>query len=189
MKINFWKTFCLGISISLFTACDTNYSPKPAGYFRVDLPKHEYITDTSNCGYSFQRPTYSHIMRTDKPCWENLVINPIHGVLHLTYQNLSGNFDTYLEDAQELVYKHTSKADGIKQSAFVDDRKKVYGMVYELLGEPASTVQFYVTDSSQHFLRGALYFNAATNRDSLEPLIAFATEDIKHLVSTIEWAQ
>ena len=57
----------------------------------------------------------------------------------------------------------------------------------ELSGQVPSQVQFYTTDMAQHFLRGALYFNTATQNDYLAPVIAFIKEDIIHMIQTLEW--
>jgi gliding motility-associated lipoprotein GldD len=69
-----------------------------------------------------------------------------------------------------------------------DDERRIYGVLYEIKGaEAASTLQFYVTDSLSHFLRGALYFNVSPNNDSLAPVIDFIEEDIRHMIGTLNW--
>ncbi len=171
----------------LMLACEDSYHPKPFGYFRFDLPEHNYQAYSSQCGFSFEHPVYARVFDGQEACWKNLYIKPIDGTIHLTYEQISGNFDLFLENSQELVYQHTSKADGIKQSTYINEEKKVFGMLYELMGNTASAIQFYATDSTDHFLRGALYFNSAPNQDSLAPLIEFATQDIRYLMSTIQW--
>jgi gliding motility-associated lipoprotein GldD len=172
-----------------FSGCDDSFSPKPSGYFRFDLPNHEYQKHESDCGISFDIPTYAKVYPGDQDCWMNLFIAPIQATVHISVNQVDDNLDQFLEDAQELVYKHTSKSEGIKQSLFEDNIKRVHGMLYELSGEPASAVQFYATDSTDHFIRGALYFYSAPNSDSLAPLVEFATEDIRQLISSIEWAK
>ena len=70
---------------------------------------------------------------------------------------------------------------------YEDKEKSVYGVLYEIKGNAASSVQFYATDSTKHFLRGALYFNTVPNKDSLAPAIQFVEEDIIHLIETLSW--
>jgi gliding motility-associated lipoprotein GldD len=92
------------------------------------------------------------------------------------------------EDARTLAMKHMPKASGIRQIAFSDPSRNVYGLVYEINGMgAASPYQFYLSDSSRNFLRGSLYFDAIPNNDSLAPVIAFVKEDIQHLLETIRW--
>jgi gliding motility-associated lipoprotein GldD len=92
-----------------------------------------------------------------------------------------------LEDSRELAYKHTIKAESINEKIFLKPGRNVYGMLYEIEGNTASSVQFYLTDSTKHFLRGALYFNIQPNKDSLAPVINFVKEDIKILMETFKW--
>ena len=96
--------------------------------------------------------------------------------------------DKYLEDSYSMMIKHISRAVGIRDSVVINRDRKVYGLVYFLEGEGvASPLQFYLTDSVNHFMRGSLYFNVRTNNDSLAPVIDFITDDIRHLIETIEW--
>ena len=175
------------IALLILVACEADYKPKPMGYFRFDLPKHEYVEFTSECGYQLDIPNYSKMYPGKEECWNNLFIVPVRGTVHLTHQKITGDINQFLAASQDLVYEHTSKADGIKQSVFENSDTKVYGMLYELIGNAASSVQFYVTDSTDNFLRGALYFNSAPNKDSLAPLVTFAAEDIRHMISSLEW--
>jgi gliding motility-associated lipoprotein GldD len=85
------------------------------------------------------------------------------------------------------VKNHISKADAIKEQVYNNKENKVYGILYDLKGNTASAVQFYVTDSVKHYLRGSLYFSAEPDADSLEPVINFFREDIIHLIETLKW--
>jgi len=89
--------------------------------------------------------------------------------------------------ARALAYKHTLKADAITEKVFIKPEQNVYGTVYEISGNAASSLQFFLTDSTNHYLRGALYFNAEPNKDSLAPLIDFVREDIIVLIESFEW--
>ena len=61
------------------------------------------------------------------------------------------------------------------------------GIFYELGGNTATALQFYVTDSNRHFMRGSLYFNTKPNRDSLRPAIQFLKKDMLKMIRTLEW--
>jgi gliding motility-associated lipoprotein GldD len=60
-------------------------------------------------------------------------------------------------------------------------------VVAELSGEVPTQFQFFVTDSTDHFLRGALYFNTAMKNDSLAPVIEYIKVDMIHLINTLEF--
>lgn len=173
-------------------ACQTNYVPKPAGYYRIDFPEKEYKKFDTTFPYSFEYPVYSFIVpdtsKIAEPYWINIVYPDFHAQLHISYKSIHGNLATYLEDAHTLVNKHIQKANAIVQREYIDETNKVYGLVYEIKGsDAASPCQFYLTDSTNSFMRAALYFDLIPNNDSLRPVIDFLKQDIDHMISTFRW--
>lgn len=179
--------------LMMVTACgDNNPQPKPRGYFRIDLPEKQYVTLDTMARYSFEYPVYATITpdyySPDEHDWVNVVFPAFKGTIHLSYKHVRGNLSRYVEDAHKMIVKHIEKASGIRDSLIIDKERDVYGLLYFLDGEGvASPLQFYVTDSTQHFMRGSLYFNTYPNNDSLQPVIDFITEDVRHLITTLEW--
>jgi gliding motility-associated lipoprotein GldD len=185
--------------IPLLNACGPKdddadiYTPKPQGYFRIDLPKRTYSRYTAACPYSFEYPNNALVSADNaakaEPCWLNIDYPSLRARIYLSYKNVDSkaSIKKLLEDTRTLVYKHTVKADDIQEKAFFDDAKKVYGNMYEIGGDAASSVQFFVTDSTQHFLRGALYFNCPPNADSLAPVITYIKQDVVKMMETMEW--
>jgi gliding motility-associated lipoprotein GldD len=108
-------------------------------------------------------------------------------MIYLTYKPVENDLNTHLEDSREFVYKHTVMADAIEEIRFENDSLNVYGILYELSGNTASAVQFFLTDSTSHFLRGSLYFNVPPNKDSLAPVIDFIRDDIVYLMESFQW--
>ena len=180
------------ILAGIIAACEQPYSPKPRGYFRIDLPKKEYVNFDNGFPYYFERPVYTKVTKDphspDEKYWVNLNFTSFNATLHISYKKVEGNLITYLEDAHKLVTKHIPKADAITDSLIVDRERNVFGLIYEIEGSgAASPYQFFLTDSISHFVRGALYFNVVPNNDSLEPVIDFISDDIEHLIDTFEW--
>ena len=95
------------------------------------------------------------------------------------------SFENLREEAFKLTYKHTVKASGIVDSFFSTHAGS--GIYFYVAGEAATSKQFYISDSSRHFLRGALYFDAAPNEDSLSVVSQFLEEDMRHLLKTLRW--
>ena len=187
---------CLIFSLTLtFLSCDSDYSPKRRGFFRIDLPEKEYVSFDTTYPYTFEYPLYGEVVPDEsdyaEPYWADLNFPDFSATLHLTYKDVSGkigNLHTYAEDARSFTNKQIPKATAINEEVVMIHDNKVYGMVYFIEGsEVASTVQFYVTDSLDNFLRGALYFNVTPNNDSLAPVIDFLKEDVDHLVKTLRW--
>jgi len=175
----------------LCASCGGNYTPKPAGYPRIDYPEKAYRIFDTIAPFSFEYPVYA-VVEEDRdgryePYWYNIRFPGLNGVIHLSYKPVQQNLNSFIEDSRALVYKHTSRSDGIDEIPLIDTADRKFGILYDLKGDVASSVQFFVTDSTDHFLRGSLYFNTEPNRDSLYPVIQFVREDIVHLIETVEW--
>jgi gliding motility-associated lipoprotein GldD len=172
-------------------ACQRNYTPKPRGYLRIEFPDKEYTLYDSACPFQFEHPVYSRVIPdTDyysEPCWMNIEFPDFDGKIHISYKKVDGNLYEFIEDSRALVYKHTIRADAIKETVYSHPLVHVHGILYEIKGNAASNLQFYLTDSTKHFLRGSLYFNVQPDKDSLAPVIAYFKEDIIHLIESFEW--
>jgi len=176
----------------LSISCEKEHIPKPRGYFRIDFPEKSYIKmDSSALPYRFEIPDYGKIVKDNErlaePYWVNLDIPRFKAKLHLSYKNVDTNLMKLIEDAHTMAYNHSIRADAINERIYVNKEKKVYGTIYLIDGNAASPFQFYLTDSTKHFLRGALYFNEVPNIDSIRPVIQFLTPDVIHLIETTEW--
>ena len=170
----------------LLLACNSNYTPKPKAYIKFDFPKKEYEKIVINCPFDFEFPTYSQLKKKNDNCLIDIVFPNQNGVLYLSYFALENNLDEHTEQSQKLAYKHNVLADAITEQFYVNDSLKVYGLLYDYDGESATATQFYLTDSVNHFFRGALYFNTEIN-DSILPINNFLKYDIKHLIETFHW--
>lgn len=186
MNLKYWIILLL-----VLAACDRNTTPKPTGYPRVVYPEREYVLFDKARPYAFEVPVYAdvvpHRSNISEPYWYDIRFPAFNGTLHLSYKRLENNVDAYIEDARTLVYKHASRSDGISEVPFRDTANNRYGILYDLAGNVASSVQFFLTDSTEHFLRGSLYFNTTPNSDSLRPIIRFVKQDIEHMIETVQW--
>ncbi len=183
---------CSSLLILLLTGCDQNYTPKPKGYFRIDLPEKKYhLFSPENCPFEFEIPDYADALadsnRFAAPCWYDIYYKQFDGRIHLSYKPVEANLIKELEDSRTLAYKHAVKADGIDEQIITSADGKASGIMYLISGNAASSIQFYLTDSTSHFMRGALYFNCPPQSDSLQPVISFCEKDIEHLIQTLKW--
>ena len=193
--LNLKKAFRLSlllVGIISLIACGSDYFPKPRAYFRIDLPEKKYRHLDSIYPFSFDYPIYSSISQ-DKNSpheknWININFTDFKGSLHLSYKRVNGNLVKYMEDSRTLAFKHIPKASAIDNRLIINKESKVFGLIYEISGSgAASPYQFFVTDSLNHFLRGALYFNGVPSNDSLETGIDCLKQDIEHLIQSSEW--
>lgn len=182
----------------LLAACAQQGStPKPRGYFRIDLPEKKYQTfNDPGYPYTFEYPVYANIVKdtlffdekAENPWWINVDFPAFNGKIYMSYKEVGprNTLDRLVNDAFKLTYKHTYKAESIEERD-IHTSNHVHGLFYEVGGNAASAKQFYATDSGHHFLRGALYFYAPPNADSLAPLHRFLEEDMWHMVETLKW--
>jgi gliding motility-associated lipoprotein GldD len=173
--------------ILLAFACTEAPLPKPRGYFRIGLPDTTYQMGPANCPYQFE-VNRAAVLNVLPGCWANLDYPSLNARIQLTYKSLAENpLQQVLTDAHDLALKHTVKADGIQEQLYVNPERQLYGLFFRMEGKSASPAQFFVTDSTRHFLRGVLYFNAPTNPDSLQPAADFLAAEMQHLMETLEW--
>jgi gliding motility-associated lipoprotein GldD len=186
LKKSMLPIFAALILISI-GACKQNYTPKPKGYFRIALPAEEYQNLQTNCPYTFEYNQVAKWVPKEK-CWANIKYPSLRATVQLTYKSVNDtNLNQLIADGHRLAYEHTVKAAGIEENLIYDDSALVYGLLYRLQGDAATTTQFFVTDSTRHFLRGVVYFYAIPNADSLQPVSDFMAQEMLHLVNTLEW--
>ena len=181
----------------IFASCsETTNTPHPRGYPRVIYPAKAYQPfDENYCHFTFKYPTYAKINRDIKlfggkppsDCWFNIEVPDLNASIHFTYYdiNSTNTFDKLKKDTYELVNKHEVKADYIEELPF--KKGNTIGRVFDIQGAAASPFQFYVSDSSRHFLRGALYFNTQSRPDSIAPVLEFMKIDVMEMLNTFEW--
>ena len=185
----------------VFASCKPEvYTPKPRGYFHIDLPKERVYQkfDSSGFPYSFEHPVYSRIITDQKffgdnpenPYWINIDFPEIGGKIYISYKSITdrNSIGQLNEDFYRMTYTaHDKKADYIQDMYFNDPSRDLYTGLFNVTGDAASAYQFYATDSARHYIRGSLYFETPPNADSLQPLNDFLKEDIVHLLETLEW--
>ncbi len=185
------KLVIILLSFFVLFSCREKSVPKPAGYFRIDFPEKSYHKCKMDYPFCFDIPDYAVVLpdqdKNAEPFWINVDIPGNKARIHLSYKKVRNNLARYTEESRKLAYDHTIRASSIDEELFLNPGKRVFGTVYYINGNAASPLQFYLTDSLQHFLRGALYIRATPNIDSLKPVIEFLKTDVAHLIGTMEW--
>lgn len=204
----------LALVMLMVFSCNSPYTPKPRSYYRIDLPRHAYQSfNDPGYPYSFEYPVYAKITRDstmfddnpDNPYWINIEFPQFNGRIYVSYKTVGGksvykiktengyrdslvqnSFEGLREEAFKMTYKHTPKASSINDSVFVTG-KGIGGVFFSVGGNAATANQFFVTDTARHFLRGALYFDASPNADSLKPVNDFLQEDLRHMINSFSW--
>ena len=191
-------TVCLLTVLYFLCSCNSDYSVgKKKGYFHIDFPKKKYQSfDQPGYPYTFEYPVYAVISKDstffdDKAgdWWINIDVPQFAGRIYISYKTIGGanNFDSLVRDGFKMAYKqHVDVSTGINDS-LIQTPNGVEGIYFSLGGNTATANQFFLTDSTKHFLRGALYFNAAPNADSLGIVNDFLKKDVQHLINTLKW--
>ena len=179
-----------------FFSCNSPYVPKPTGYFKINFPEKKYLQfDQQGYPYTFEYPVYAHIIKdstffdakAENPWWINVDFPQFSARIYLSYKIIGQyKLDSLLNDAFNLTNKHSIKASYIDDSV-MNIAPDVHGEFFKVEGNVATANQFFLTDSTRHFIRGALYFDATPNEDSLQPVNRFLVTDMKHLIATFRW--
>lgn len=177
----------------LFISCGNDYIPKSRGYNRIILPDHSYRQLPDTFPFSFEYSTHAKVLGDSswlaERYWMDLYYPDLGASITISYKNVFNSIDTLnglLNDAYKLTAKHQIKASAIDENILRTPSGHT-AVVSEIQGQVPSQFQFFTTDSTRHFLRGALYFDTATKNDSLAPSIEFVKIDIVHMLNSLEW--
>lgn len=195
----FLKCLFIGLCFSMVYSCKSEevYIPKPRSFPRVEYPQKDYRDfEESYCDFGFKYPSYSSIKqdeyffeeRPSHPCWFDIVTPQFNATLHCSYYSINkGNtMDKLVNDAFKMAGKHNIKAEYYSERV-IKQEGKVGGIVFEIEGDVATPIQFFLTDSTRHFFRASLYFNNKVHPDSMAPIYQFIKTDIDTLISTMHW--
>jgi gliding motility-associated lipoprotein GldD len=187
--------------IVLLSSCYTeDFTPKKRGYAFIELPKDKVyqLFNDASYPYTFEYPQYGKLVKdsiffgkaAENPFWMNVDFEKLGGKLYLTYKPISSrnDFEKMIGDAYKMSYAHDKKASYINEPEF-HTANNVHGVWYEVGGNAASAYQFYATDSYKHFIRGALYFDAIPNADSLAPVVNFLSKDMQVFIHSLKWTK
>ncbi|MBN4070113.1 gliding motility lipoprotein GldD [Olleya sp. AH-315-F22] len=190
------KNFILLFTIALCISCGSDPVPKPKAYLRLDYPKPQYKEVKTNLPFTFEKNSIANSIgkiktsTNQKTLGVEITYPSIKGTIYLTYKIIdSSSLQTHIVDAQNITQSHAIKANAIIAQPFANFEHQVYGMLYEVDGNAASQSQFYVTDSINHFLTGALYFYIKPNYDSILPAANYLKNDIQRIIETLKWNQ
>jgi gliding motility-associated lipoprotein GldD len=183
----------LGIWLGACNSSIQEYSPKPRGFNRIDLPQHTYQTLPNEYPYSFEYSKESIIQidtfKNAEPHWIIVYYPKFDTRIQFTYKKVNhdlSRLQNMMGDAAKLAFNHDKKAYSITDKILLTKSGKK-AVIFELEGEVPSPYQFFVTDSTKHYLRGAVYLMTATENDSLKPIIDYMKVDSKHILETLKW--
>ncbi len=181
------KTILIVVIGVLLSTCNSRDTlPKPKAFLRLAYDDSNYQKMTNECPYIFELSDKAKVNPNSK-CWMTIQYPNLKASLNITYRPVENNLRELFLESEKLTYKHSIKADGISAQPYENKSKRVYGSLLEVTGNAASPLQFHLTDSTKHFITGALYFEVQPNYDSILPAIKHVERDIKHLMETLEW--
>jgi gliding motility-associated lipoprotein GldD len=201
--------------LCVIISCNSTYTSKKKGYYNIALPQHSYIVfDNPSYPFSFEYPQYAQVLKdstyfdnsADNPYWINVDFPSFNARIFLSYKIIGGKsiykvkqangiykdsfginiFDKMVNDAYNLTNKNEAMATSIEDSLFTTPNG-ITGIYFRVGGNAATARQFFMSDTTHNFIRGALYFDTTPNADSLRPVQDFLQVDIDHLITTFRW--
>ena len=168
--------------------CEQNTLPKPKAYLSLNYSEPVYNAVEHDCPYTFEINDLAEILPQDR-CWSKIIYPKMKATVYLSYVPIQDNLVSLLYDAYQMPSKHVTKAEEIPERVFQNPKDRVYGTLFRVVGEAASQVQFFLTDSTDHFLVGSLYFYTRPNYDSLMPAAQYVENDMIRLMESFEWKE
>ena len=186
--------FCAMFKKLIFTflgfvlvSCSPETQPKPSGELRLEYPQPKYQAFSSPCNFTFEYSDFAKIENAKNACWYYIYYPKMKAKVFITYFPIKNDFALHVKESEKMVYEHTIKASSIDTKSFSYPERKVFGNFYELKGPTASNLQFFVTDSTRHYVTANLYFNSRPKPDSLAPAVEYIKKDMLHLIDTFQW--
>ncbi len=180
-------TFIISVSVLISTfGCKDEVLPKPSAQLRLDYPVADYMVFSDNCPFEFDLNSDA-VIKNKGNCNFEINYPKLKATIYLSYKPVQNNINDLLRDAQKLTYEHVIKADDISEQPFLNKKDKVFGMFYQVNGNAATNAQFYVTDSTKHFIDCSLYFYAKPNFDSIMPAVSYVKDDMRTLMESLRW--
>ncbi len=181
------------ILLLLFTSCEEDTPiPKPPSYLRTELPDHTYKTYRDSCNYQFDLAELYSVEKapgdTNSQCHRRIQLGPMNGTVYFRYWDMNESLSYYINNANDEVDLHKTKATNIIDKTIIREDDRVFGTLFRLEGDVATPFQFYLTDSTEHFVYAEVLFNFAPNYDSLRPTLDYLQQDLEKLMETFQWA-
>jgi len=180
-----YKYFIL-FFVVIIIGCSETPIPKPKAYLSLNYPSKNYKLTTEQVPYTFEVSTNTSVKKLPNK-WLKIQYPALKASVDITYRPVKDNLIELLTEAEKLVFEHTLKADQIASNKFENTKNNVYGSMYDITGNSASQVQFHVTDSAKHFIKGSLFFYSKPNYDSILPAVAYIKEDMVRMMETMQW--
>lgn len=193
-----WLGFVI-LGLTFISCADRNEAtPKPRTYPKVEFPEKKYVEHVVEpCGFSFLKAEYAKVEKdslffeekSDHPCWFDVNFSAFNATIYCSYYEINEKhaLDSLIYDSFALVSKHTSKAQFIEEKTIALQNNNGGGLLFKLSGPVASPTQFFLTDSTDNFIRGALYFNNKVNLDSMAVIYNFVNDDIEKMLESFSW--
>lgn len=191
MKMKIKVLFILGLVFIVSCTEEPILIPKPPTYLRLELPDHSYSKYSEDCPYSFE---ISNLFKVNDiteqgktTCHKDIDFGPLNGVMHFSYIEMTEPLATYVNFANDKVGDHKLKATKIIDQQIIRPNDNVFGTFFKLQGDVASPFQFYLTDSTDRFVSGVVYFNSIPKYDSLKPTFDYVEVDLMQMINTFQW--
>ncbi|MGB0367387.1 MAG: gliding motility lipoprotein GldD [Flavobacteriaceae bacterium] len=183
------RHICILIILIALLSCDNNtLFPKPKAQLSLQYSPPDYIDINTPCPFQFKKNIRADFQLLND-CESKLVYPKMRATVYLSYRSIENNLDSLLADAYQMPSKHIIKASEIPEKVFINPDNRAYGTLFSVVGEAASQVQFFLTDSTDHFLVGSLYFYTRPNYDSIMPAARFIEKDLIKLMESLSWKE
>ena len=182
------------ISLFFFTliifSCNEPNLPKQNGFFRIEFKEPYYSVyeeiDTPFKFYYNSSSTNLDQIGSDQFLFDYKDLNLS---LNLSFYNINSSQDLEKKarDFSLILDTHTKKSNGVILREYDNDNKSIFGKLYEIKGDVASPLQFYLTDSVSNFISGSVNLKFKSNYDSIYPSIQYVKNDVLVLFESINW--
>ena len=192
MKFSYKILFLFGLFLFQFSCDESNYLPREKGFLRLEFEKPTYnsFSDESSALNFIYNDAYSsfEIVSDEKIVlrYKDIKISIVLSDVKL--ENIS-SFEESIQNFYMFLEPHRKKSNQISIKEFTSADNKRFAKVIEMRGQVASPLQFYVTDSINHFLFGSMNIMEKSDYDSIYPSVMYVKNDIFSIIESVNWGK
>lgn len=172
-------------------------TPRPKQYPRIIWPDNHMVTqELPQCQFRLNVPAYAEIVQKKQdsdqaqqhPCWFDIRMSVFSATMYCSYYRIDklNTYSKLVDDAYTMVSKHNVKANSRDEIA-IQTTQGSKGIIFKIAGPVATPYQFFLSDTSSHFIRGSLYFDNKLDQDSMDMIKDLLIEDMNNVVGSIQW--
>ena len=174
----------------IFFSCNDSSLPKQSAFLRIEFPQPNYLAHKEiKLPVDFYYNSSAIDIKINNNQQFSLDYYKMNFSVDISHNKINKpqDLENSLRDFSLLLDTHSKKSNGVFMREYENSNNIVYAKIFEIRGDVASPIQFYLTDSTSNFINGSLNLKFKPKYDSIFPSIQYVKNDILVFVESLNW--